>query len=341
MTIPQPPRGPGSPYGDQPSVDGDPHLSWHQAPVTAPGPIPDQAQPPGPAYPPAPPQSYPATAPAYSAPVPPQSYPATGVEPAAPGELPLASRTMRLIARTVDYLLTTALVLPLWFLAYHYIQGKAADLPTKVVRDSFLDVVFGRAGEAQRAPLEAVDGLWSTTKTLLLLLVLAHLLVPALYDWYMHARFGRTLGKIMVGAKVVPAGTPAQAVRGRVPVGAWRAARRTLVAVVVPWAAVLLTWYEVALRQWGTAGLFALLALVGFLDPLAVLGPRRRTWHDRTAGTVVVNVKLLARGWSVTRNASAAMVQGARGASTTMARNARDRWQSSRGASPDRPNDPS
>ncbi|MYS79984.1 RDD family protein [Embleya scabrispora] len=329
MTNPQPPRGPGSPYGDQPSVDGDPHLSWHQPPVAAPSLIPGQGQPPAlrPGYPQPGVSSYPTPMSAGS------------------DELPLASRTMRLVARTVDYLLTTALVLPLWFLAYHYIQTKAADLPTTVVRTAFLDVVFGRAGEAQRAPLEAVDGLWGTTKTLLLLLILAHLLVPALYDWFMHARFGRTLGKIMIGAKVVPVGTSAQAVRGRVPVGAWRAGRRTLVAVVVPWAALLLTWYEVALRQWGTAGLFALLTLIGFLDPLAVLGPRRRTWHDRTAGTVVVNVKLLARGWSATRNASAAVVQGARGASGVVAqgaRGARDRWQSSRttGARPQDPNRP-
>ncbi|MGC0415088.1 RDD family protein [Embleya sp. AB8] len=315
MTIPQPPPGPGSPYGDQPSVDGDPHLSWYQPPGTARPLIPHQAT---------------------AAPAPPAEPPAD------PGQLPLASRTMRLFARTADYALTTALVLPLWVLAYHYLQGKAADLPTKTVRTAFLDVVFGRAGEAQRAPLEAVDGLWSTTKTLLLLLVLAHLLVPALYDWFMHARFGRTLGKILVGAKVVPVGTAATEVPGRVPVGAWRAARRTLVAVVVPWAAVLLTWYEVALRQWGAASLFALLSLIGLLDPLAVLGPRRRTWHDRTAGTVVVNVKLLARGWSATRNASAAVVQGARGASTAMAqgaRGAREMWQSSRvsGAHPEDP----
>jgi uncharacterized RDD family membrane protein YckC len=239
---------------------------------------------------------------------------------------------MRLFARTVDYLLTTALVLPLWFLAYHYIQTKATDLPTKVVRDAFLDVVLGRAGEAQRAPLEAVDGLWGTTKTLLLLLILAHLAVPALYDWIMHARYGRTLGKIMVGIKVVPAGTPAANVPGRVPVGAWRAARRTVVAVVVPWAAVLLTWYEIALRAWGTAGLFALVSLIGLLDPLAVLGPRRRTWHDRTGGTVVVNVKALSRGWSATRTAT-------RNASTAVARGARDRWRASR-VSGDRPENP-
>ncbi|WP_406284081.1 RDD family protein [Embleya sp. NBC_00896] len=306
MTFPQPPQGPGSPYGDARAANGDPHLSWHQPPAPAPTLIPHQAPP---------------TA---------QPSPVEG-EPGDAGELPLASRTMRLVARTTDYLLTTALVLPLWFLAYHYIQAKATDLPTKVVRDAFLDVVFGRAGEAQRAPLEAVDGLWGTTKTLLFLLILAHLLVPTLYDWFMHARYGRTFGKIMVGAKVVPAGTPAAAVPGRVPVGAWRAGRRTLVAVVLPWAAVLLTWYEIALREWGLAGLFALVSLIGFLDPLAVLGPRRRTWHDRTAGTVVVNVKMLARGWSATRNASTAVVQGARGV--------RERWQSGR-ASAGRSGDP-
>ncbi|MFI6980751.1 RDD family protein [Embleya sp. NPDC050154] len=303
--------------------------------------IPDQGQPPLPGPPAA---HFDPTRPP-----PPPPAPAPAASPTDSGELPLASRTMRLIARTTDYLLTTALVLPLWFLAYHYLQTKATDLPTKVVRDAFLDVVFGRAGEAQRAPLEAVDGLWGTTKTLLLLLILAHLLVPTVYDWFMHARFGRTLGKIMVGAKVVPVGTSAQAVRGRVPVGGWRSARRTLVAVVVPWAALLLTWYEIALRQWSMAGLFALITLIGFLDPLAVLGPRRRTWHDRTAGTVVVNVKLLARGWSATRNASAAMAQGAREASGRVAQGARgasgavvqgalgarERWQSTRARSDD------
>ena len=252
----------------------------------------------------------------------PPSVPAQAAQAPDRGRPPLASRTARLIARTVDYTLATALVLPLWFVAYQYIQAKAADLPTKVVRDAFLDVVFGRAGEVQRAPLEAVDGLWDTTRTLLLLLLLAHLLVPALYDWLMHARYGRTLGKIMVGAKVVPVGTPSGATLGRVPVGAWRAARRTFVAVVVPWAAVLLMWYAIAMREWATAGVFALVSLIGLLDPLAVLGPRRRAWHDRTGGTVVVNVTAIARSWSVTRDVSGALARGAR-----------DRWRMSRGPS--------
>lgn len=220
-----------------------------------------------------------------------------------PAELPRASRFLRLLARTVDYLLATALVIPFWFLAYNYLQGKAADLQNTTFQKVFWSLLRGDADKAHRAPLEAVDGLWDKTKLILLLLVLAHLVLPTVYDWLMHAFFGRTLGKMMLGMKVVPRNG------GSARLGLARSGRRTFVAVFVPWAALMLMWYELILRQWTLAVVFGIVSLVGFFDPLAVLGRRRRTWHDRAAGTVVVNVKLLARAAELGRGAGSAARQ--------------------------------
>ncbi|MCF2526783.1 RDD family protein [Yinghuangia soli] len=267
-------------------------MTFPQQPGQTPGPWPPQGPPAAQWQPPA---MQPYSGPPGSPGLPP-------VEPP-PADLPLASRFLRLLARTVDYLLMTALVVPLWFAAYHYLQGKAADLQNTTFKKTFWALLTGDGDKAKRAPLEAVDGLWDKTKLLLLLLVLAHLLLPTVYDWLMHARYGRTLGKIMFGMKTVPQnGGPAR-------LGLGRAGRRTLIAVFVPWAALMLMWYELILRAWTLAAVCGIVSLIGFLDPLSVLGRRRRTWHDRIGGTVVVSVKPLGRAAELGRGAGSAMRQ--------------------------------
>lgn len=246
--------------------------------------------------------------PGFLPPAQPPAGPTTAADPPA-AELPPASRMLRLLARTVDYLLMTALVVPLWFAAYNYLQGEVAALPNTTFGKLFRSLLFGDLDKAERTPFEAVDGLWDKTKLILLLLVLAHLLLPTIYDWLMHAFFGRTVGKIVLGMKVVPV----QGGSSRLGIG--RSARRTLVAVLLPWGALMLMWYEIILRDWTLATVFGLLSLVGFFDPLAVLGPRRRTWHDRSAGTVVVNVKPLARAAALGRGAGSSVRQAYQGSS--------------------------
>lgn len=268
---------------------------------------------------------------------PPGTPPGMVPTPPAPTELPRASRFLRLLARTLDYALATALVIPFWFLAYNYLQGKAADLQNTTFQKTFWALLRGDADKAQRAPLDTVDGLWDQTKVILLLLILAHLLLPTLYDWLMHAFLGRTLGKMMLGMKVVPQSG------GSSRLGLARSGRRTLVAVFVPWAALMLMWYELILRQWTLAVVCGIVSLIGFLDPLAVLGPRRRAWHDRAAGTVVVNVKLLARAAELGRGAGSAARQAYQSSAipgqvsrlgtsaSEQARNARERLRRRRG----------
>ncbi|MEU8136714.1 RDD family protein [Streptodolium elevatio] len=301
MTFPQQPGPDREQYPNQPPG---------QYPGSYPGQYPGQpAQPP--AYPGQPPAWDPQgpTATGWQPP-PGQPYgapPGPPPAPAAPVDLPLASRLLRFLARTVDYALMTALVAPLWFVAYNYLQGEAANLPNTTFAKTFRALLLGDADKAQRAPLDVVDGLWDKTKLILLLLVLAHLLVPTIYDWLMHARFGRTLGKIVFGMKVVPA----QGGSGRLGIG--RSARRTFVAVLLPWGALMLMWYQIILRDWQLVTVFGLLSLIGFVDPLAVLGPRRRTLHDRSAGTLVVNVKALSRAAELGRGAGSAVRQAYQG----------------------------
>ncbi|WP_436771752.1 RDD family protein [Yinghuangia sp. YIM S09857] len=320
---PQPGQSPGPYPGQYPGQYPSPPPGG-QYPGQPPGQVP--SQPPGqvPGYPgqsgpvpgpyPGQPAAWDPQAPTATAWQPPPGQPYDG-PPGAPGaaeppaDLPPASRLLRLLARTVDYLLMTALVVPLWFVAYNYLQGKAAELQNTTFEKTFRALLLGDADKAQRAPLDAVDGLWDKTKLILLLLVLAHLLVPTIYDWLMHARFGRTLGKIAFGMKVVPAQG------GSSRLGVLRSARRTFVAVLLPWGALMLMWYQIILRDGQLALVFGLVSLVGFFDPLTVLGPRRRTWHDRTAGTVVVNVKPLARAAALGRGAGGAVRQAYQGSS--------------------------
>jgi hypothetical protein len=215
---------------------------------------------------------------------------------------------VRLLARTIDYTAATALVVPLWFAAYNYLQAKAADLPNNALEKAFWALLRGDADNATKAALEPVNGLWGQLKLIALLLVLAHLLLPVLHDWAGHAFFGRTLGKAALGIKVVPTREGAAGAK----VGVGRSTRRTLLGVFVPWAALMLMWWELMMRQWALAGVLGLVGLIGFVDPLLVLGPRRRTMSDRVANTRVVRVVTLERARLAAVNLPGQANRGAR-----------------------------
>ncbi|MGR7003387.1 RDD family protein [Yinghuangia aomiensis] len=143
-----------------------------------------------------------------------------------PQELPPASRFLRLVARTLDYpardrarraAVVRRLPLP---------AGQSRRPAERRLPEDVLALLRGERRAMRSAPMPGRRAACRTPPSCCLPpLVLAHLLPPTLYDWLMHARYGRTLGKMAVGIKVVgPDGTSR--------IGLARAARRGAVAVL-------------------------------------------------------------------------------------------------------------
>ncbi|RJQ80472.1 RDD family protein [Pseudonocardiaceae bacterium YIM PH 21723] len=201
------------------------------------------------------PQPYPAyPGPQAQQPFPPgygQPFPSTDHDVIVPGErlrLPeagdvrLASMGSRLVARLIDGLITS--VLPVGLIVLYL---------------AFADRLFDlRQDESAFIPRFSIGVALAIT----LLLIMA--VIPPLYEWLMVATRGATLGKMLMGIRVLDQRTGGEA-------GYSRAAVR--VAVLH-----------------GSAYFCALMVLVVMLSPLFD-SRRRQGWHDQAAGTVVISVR--------------------------------------------------
>jgi uncharacterized RDD family membrane protein YckC len=180
-----------------------------------------------------------------------------------------------------------------WGLARRY-GARTIDLCVVLFPAVVLGFVFGRAV----APMVMRQGLVRTgVRTAFRVdrfvedlgnALIATVLVPFLlvmvflccYDWFFHAVFGRTPGKWIFRLRVVRTG------RGGDP-GAWRSLIRTVIAFGGPTAV-----FSILLVYLGAGG--PTVALVvnllfggSLLGLLMILGPARRTLHDRLSGTEV------------------------------------------------------
>jgi len=249
--VTQPPDGPGS----EPAPPLQPFSQPPGAPAAG------AAQPgysqPVQGYPPGyPPPGYPP--PGYGAY---QPYP-TQARPGAPAvrDPALADWWQRLVARIIDGLVLTVLISPLWFAAFlpvwHRLQTLARESPNL-------------SPAAQQAFNASVNRAVGSMLVSLLLVVLAAALISFGYDWLQHGLWGQTLGKRVMGTKVVTAEG-----RGRISGGA--ACGRSAVYALIPLIP--------------TVG-----SIFGLLNQLWLLwDPQRQCLHDKAAHTVVVKTAALA-----------------------------------------------
>jgi uncharacterized RDD family membrane protein YckC len=111
------------------------------------------------------------------------------------------------------------------------------------------------------------------------------------YDWLCNARWGRTLGKCVVGIKVVHCGV------ARRP-GVFRSLARKAIIFGVPTAVVGCQLVAVMMDRLADALVVTMLVWTAIASALSLLLPTRRALHDYLSGTEVVQDRS-GRVWSL------------------------------------------
>jgi uncharacterized RDD family membrane protein YckC len=190
-------------------------------------------------------------------------YPAPGGGPGSrPARDPaLAEWWRRLLARVVDDAILVILTSPVWILGllplFRRIQRLASQYP---------DLSQPAAGQAFD---NSVSQLMSARVGMFLLIGAGIGVISFGYDWLQHGLWGQTIGKRIMGTKVVTADT-------RSPISGQAACGRAAVYALVPVVP-------------SVGGLFALIN-----ESWLLWDPRRQCLHDKAARTVVVKKSMLA-----------------------------------------------
>jgi uncharacterized RDD family membrane protein YckC len=175
----------------------------------------------------------------------------------------LAEWWQRLLARVVDDVILIILTSPVWILGlmplFRRVQRLADQYPglsqptaAQAFNDNVSQLMAGMAGT--------------------FLLIGAGIGVISFgYDWLQHGLWGQTIGKRVMGTKVVTADT-------RAPISGQAACGRAAVYALVPIVP-------------SVGGLFALIN-----EAWLLWDPRRQCLHDKAASTVVVKKSMLAPG---------------------------------------------
>jgi len=127
---------------------------------------------------------------------------------------------------------------------------------------------------------DSAETMAKTATTFLMALIIVCMVFWFLYDWFAHAVFGRTIGKLAFGIAVVPVGG------GRRP-GALRGLARTGVIIGVPTVLICCAWaFALAERSdWPLRYQVASWTVVGGLA--LTLLPGNRALHDWVSFTHV------------------------------------------------------
>jgi hypothetical protein len=184
----------------------------------------------------------------------------------------------RATAWFIDFALVLALAAALAVLTFHRISALVSDVPSLATRGG-LDLLTSR-GDVIGASESFGVSLWD--KAVLYVEEAFGLLIAVtfLYQWACLSLAGRTVGKGLLGLKVIPSVPRRAAVRAAVTT----AADIAVYAV----ACVLLVEGEFLL----SVAVWALAVVVFFLNALPVFSPTRRSLADRLAGTAVTGLGL-------------------------------------------------
>jgi uncharacterized RDD family membrane protein YckC len=183
-----------------------------------------------------------------------QQYPGTsygymGKDPS------LAEWWQRLLARIIDGLVLSVLIIPLWVPVFTSLVNKLRSINNQYGGNT--------NSPAAQAAISHVTGQFFGE---IFLVVIAGLVIAVAYDWLQHGLWGRTLGKRALGTMVVSANT-----RSKVSAGA--AGGRAAIYVLPALVPVV-------------GGLFALLNELWLL-----WDQQRQCLHDKAAQTVVIKVR--------------------------------------------------
>ncbi|MFJ7420713.1 RDD family protein [Streptomyces uncialis] len=187
-------------------------------------------------------------------------------------------RWRRVGARVLDYVVSCLPALPLMWLAVPFLERSIAMQVNRVTRRTLGS--GGDTGEMREAAAASLTALGQTASVVVLALFVVTTAVLCFYDWVCHAAFGRTLGKLCFGVRVVHAG------HGGRP-GVVRSFLRTGVLFGLP--LFFGTWLAVDSLAGGTEPALVpqLVANAPVYGLLLALLPAQRALHDFVSGTEV------------------------------------------------------
>jgi uncharacterized RDD family membrane protein YckC len=183
-----------------------------------------------------------------------QPYPGTGYGYTAK-DPSLAEWWQRLLARIIDGLVMSVLIIPLWIPVFSSLVNKLRNINNQYAGNT--------NSPAAQAAISHVIGQFFGE---IFLVAIAALVIAVAYDWLQHGLWGQTLGKRALGTMVVTADT-----RSKISAGA--AGGRAAVYVLPPLVPIV-------------GGLFALLNELWLL-----WDQQRQCLHDKAAHTVVIKTR--------------------------------------------------
>lgn len=196
----------------------------------------------------------------------------------------------RYTARLIDGLVLTIAIVPIWEIMYNVFQRDAVMHASFVSLKAVWLLVTDGWGGARSAAIDGIrESLAGLVQFIVITLALA-VAMMALYEWLAHAWFGRTLGKAVVGIKVVNLSCSTQP-ESTQKLSVGQSARRAVVTVLLPGAG----WVVLVIAASSLDPVIALagivLSLSYWIDIAALLFPydgRRRCLHDLVSGGIVV-----------------------------------------------------
>lgn len=192
----------------------------------------------------------------------------TDAVPAAAADLPLASAWERLLAMTMDWLV----ILGASFLLLH-------EQMTQLIHRAQAVLLTAQTlgPDAQRTAMANFANDRATQSALLSYFLMAFLMALA-YFWALQATGGATLGKRLLGLRVVRA-------TDQSPAGAWVSGVRTILFLIGP----AIFTFSPGAGFLGATFISVLGAAIWFADCWVLArDPQKRALHDKLAGTIVV-----------------------------------------------------
>ncbi|MGW3199968.1 RDD family protein [Streptomyces sp. NPDC001118] len=182
----------------------------------------------------------------------------------------------RALAWSIDFALVAAAAALLAILTFHRVAALVTDVPSLAARGG-LDLVTSR-GDVMSASEHLGLSLWDSIVLDVEEAFGALVVVTFLYQWACLTLLGRTLGKGLLGLRIIPRLSRAAARRAAVTTAADVAVYALACVLLIEGRFVL------SVLVWAVA------VVLFVVNALAVFFPGRRSLADRLAGTSVVGV---------------------------------------------------
>lgn len=197
----------------------------------------------------------------------------------------------RYLARLIDGLALGFIMTPIWVIFCANLERRTVIHGVAITIEIVRRLVTDGWNGARNAAIDGAHAYWVGLVQVIAVALALVVAVMTLYEWLTHAWFGRSLGKALVGIKVISLSSHSEmAIMQRA--SAWQSALRAGVTTLLPGSG----WVLLAVAL---SSLDPIIALVGvalvlsyWIDIAGLLflyNGRRACFHDLVSGTIVVS----------------------------------------------------